>query len=47
MLPAAAVYGNELEVLYSRLGKVLLCPANSAMPWVYCYLHANDGELTF
>ena len=45
MLSAAAVNGNYLYwyILYSRvgpviLGPVILSPAESAMPWVYCCL---------
>ena len=42
-LSAAADYGKFLMncngmYLYSRVGPVILSPAESAMPWVYCYL---------
>ena len=47
MLSAAAVYGNLLllYVLYSRIDPVILCPSESAMPWVYCYLPINIMDL--
>ena len=46
MLSATAVYGNEVQwyVLYSRIGPVILGPAESAMSWVYCKF-TNDVEL--
>ena len=37
-----AVHGNELKwylcAIYSMIGLVIFGPAESAMPWVYCYL---------
>ena len=44
MLSAAADYSNVLIVMvcmyiiYPRVGPVILGPAESSMPWVYCYL---------
>ena len=49
MLSAAAVYGNELYwyelAIYSRICQVILGPAESVMPWIYCYL--PDVELIY
>ena len=38
MLSFAAVYYNGIYILYSRIGEVILGPAESAMPWVNCCL---------
>ena len=31
--------------LYSRVGPVILGPAESTMPWVYCYSPISGDEL--
>ena len=31
--------------IYSRVGPVILEPAESAMPWIYCYLPIKDVEI--
>ena len=36
--PSMVMNYNSSYELYSRVGPVILCPAESAMHWVYCYL---------
>ena len=39
LLSAAAVYDNYNGMyLYSKIGPIILGPAERATPWIYCYL---------
>ena len=41
MLSAAVVYGNELEILYSRIGKVITGPVKSGITVIYQWCWIN------